>query len=216
MDQNKVTAVTNWAKPSMIKELQRFLGFVNFYRQCIRNFSIVAAPMTCLLKARKKGGKLYFTAEACATFEALKRTFVSAPVLKTPDPNKPFILEVDASEVGIGAVLSQRQGSPERLHPCAYFPLKLTTSAIGNCSLLRPLLKSEDTGCYIPSQCSRITAILNTSSRLNGKIPDKRAGLYFSRSLTLPSLTTPALRMLRQMRCLDSTLLLDKISLPSP
>ncbi|KAK1806150.1 hypothetical protein P4O66_000042 [Electrophorus voltai] len=49
-----------------------------------------------------------------------------APILRLPDAELPFIIEVDASEVGVGAVLSQRSGEDKRLHPCAYFSLCLS------------------------------------------------------------------------------------------
>lgn len=73
-------------------------------------------------------------------FELLKSRFISTPVLKMPNPNIPFILKVDASEVGIGAVLFQRHGTPAKLHPCAFFSRKLTPAEanynIGNRELL--------------------------------------------------------------------------------
>lgn len=128
MDRNTVAAVTNWPEPSTVKELQQFMGFANFYLRFIWNFSTVAVPMTDLLKGRKKGGKLIFSPEACAAFDTLKRWFTSAPVLKTPDPVKPFIVEVDTSEVGIETI-SQRQGTREKLHPCTFFSRKLTPGA---------------------------------------------------------------------------------------
>lgn len=56
----------------------------------------------------------------------LKERFTSAPVLKLPDPTKPFVVEVDASEVGLGEVLSQYYGAACKLHPCAFFSRKLT------------------------------------------------------------------------------------------
>ncbi len=62
MDERKVRAVTEWPQPTTIKELQRFLGFDNFYRRFIRNYSIVSAPLTSLLKG--KPSKLKWTEEA--------------------------------------------------------------------------------------------------------------------------------------------------------
>lgn len=76
--------------------------------------------MTHLLKDGKKGGKLHFTAEVHIAFNMLEQKLVSMPVLITPDPRKPFIVEVDVSEVGIGAI----HGTPEKLHPCAFFSQK--------------------------------------------------------------------------------------------
>lgn len=56
MGSNKVSVVTDWAEPTTTKELQCFLGFMNFYRRLIRNFSTIAAPMTNMLKGEKWGG----------------------------------------------------------------------------------------------------------------------------------------------------------------
>ncbi|KAL0173249.1 hypothetical protein M9458_033560, partial [Cirrhinus mrigala] len=138
MDMAKVQAVTEWPQPSTVKELQRFLGFANFYRRFIRDYSMVAAPLTSLLKG--KPSKLTWTAQASQAFAALKERFTSAPILKHPDPNLPFIVEVDASDCGIGAVLSQRHGNPGKLYPCAFFSRKLTAAErnydIGNKELL--------------------------------------------------------------------------------
>ena len=124
MDQSKVKAVTEWPCPKSIKELQRFLGFANFYKRFIRNFSAVAAPLTSLLKAA--AWKLCWTAAASTAFAKLKALFTTAPVLRHPDPTRPFVVEVDASKSGVGAVLSQRQGQPAKLFPCAFFSKKLS------------------------------------------------------------------------------------------
>ncbi|KAL0195007.1 hypothetical protein M9458_008579, partial [Cirrhinus mrigala] len=128
MDTAKVQAVTEWPQPTTIKELQRFLGFVNFYRRFIRNYSTVASPLTSLLK--DKPHKLKWTEEANHAFISLKERFTSAPILKHSDPNLPFIIEVDASDCGIGAVLSQRHGQPGKLHPCAFYSRKLTSAEL--------------------------------------------------------------------------------------
>ncbi|KAI2644826.1 Transposon Tf2-8 polyprotein [Labeo rohita] len=106
MDSSKIQAVTEWPQPTTVKELQCFLGFANFYRRFIHNYSMVAAPLTSLLKG--KPSKLAWTEMASQGFASLKERFTSAPILKHPDPNLPFIVEVDASDCGIGAVLSLR------------------------------------------------------------------------------------------------------------
>lgn len=54
MDDRKVKAVTEWPEPKTVKELQRFLGFTNFYQRFIKNFSMVAAPLTSLLRETQK------------------------------------------------------------------------------------------------------------------------------------------------------------------
>lgn len=138
MDESKVKAVTEWHTPSTIKELQRFLGFANFYRRFIRNYSMIASPLTSLLKG--KPSKLRWTPDATNAFQNLKDRFTTAPILKHPDPSLPFVVEVDASDCGIGAVLSQRHGQPGKLFPCAFFSRKLTAAEknydVGNKELL--------------------------------------------------------------------------------
>ncbi|KAI2668506.1 Transposon Tf2-11 polyprotein [Labeo rohita] len=138
MDKSKIQAVTEWPLPKTVKELQRFLGFANFYRRFIRHYSSIAAPLTSLLK--NKPSKLRWNPAAVKAFECLKTSFTTAPILKHPDPQLPFVVEVDASDCGIGAVLSQRHGNPGKLHPCAFFSRKLTAAErnydVGNKELL--------------------------------------------------------------------------------
>ncbi|KAL0150494.1 hypothetical protein M9458_054311 [Cirrhinus mrigala] len=115
MDKSKIQAVTEWPLPKTVKELQRFLGFANFYRRFIRHYSSIAAPLTSLLK--NKPSKLRWNPAAVKAFECLKTSFTTAPILKHPDPQLPFVIEVDASDCGIGAVLSQRHGNPVTFRP---------------------------------------------------------------------------------------------------
>ncbi|KAK3544484.1 hypothetical protein QTP86_013146 [Hemibagrus guttatus] len=110
MDIDKVWAVTEWSAPATIRELQRFLGFANFYRRFIRNHSSVATPLTSLLRGKPK--RLAWMDQARVAFQRLKDSFTTAPILCHPDPNQPFMVEVDASSSGLGAVLSQRHGDP--------------------------------------------------------------------------------------------------------
>ncbi len=70
MDEQKVRAVVNWPQPTTLKELQRFLGFANFYRRFIRNFSTIAAPMTSMIKAGTQC--LTWSSAAIAAFWSLK------------------------------------------------------------------------------------------------------------------------------------------------
>lgn len=64
--------------------------------------------------------------EAGTAFSKLKALFTSAPILIHSDPEKPFIVEVDASDVGVGVVLSQRSDTVSKLHPCVFFPRRLS------------------------------------------------------------------------------------------
>ncbi|KAK3574507.1 hypothetical protein QTP86_008556 [Hemibagrus guttatus] len=134
----KVQAVTEWPAPTMVQELQRFLGFANFYRRFILNYSLVAGPLTSLLRGKPK--KFTWTDQARTAFQQLKNCFTTAPILRHPDPDLPFVEEVDASSSGLGAVLSQRHGEPGKLHPCAFYSRKLTVMEVnydvGNRELL--------------------------------------------------------------------------------
>ncbi|KAI2664082.1 Transposon Tf2-6 polyprotein [Labeo rohita] len=146
MDETKVTAVRNWPQPKTLKQLQRFLGFSNFYRRFIRNFSTVAAPLTSMVK--KGSARLSWSPEALHAFHDLRLRFSSAPVLKHPDSQLPFLVEVDASSTGVGAILSQRLGEPPRTFPCAFFSHKLSPAErnydVGNRELLAIKLALEE------------------------------------------------------------------------
>ncbi len=109
--------------PDSRKALQRFLGFANFYRWFIRNFSQLAAPLNALTSTKTP---FRWSSAAGAAFAKLRSCFVSAPILVAPDPSRQFVVEVDASEVGVGAVLSQRSSLDGKMHPCAYFSHRLS------------------------------------------------------------------------------------------
>ncbi|KAI2666981.1 Transposon Tf2-6 polyprotein [Labeo rohita] len=146
MDPRKVAAVQDWPTPTMVKELQRFLGIANFYRRFIKGYSQINSVLTSLLKGAKK--TITWTSAAQTAFTQLKSAFCTAPVLKHPDPNSPFIVEVDAATTGVGATLSQWHGDPPILHPCAYFSKKLSSAEqnydVGNRELLAIKLALEE------------------------------------------------------------------------
>ncbi|KAK3562595.1 hypothetical protein QTP86_002072 [Hemibagrus guttatus] len=146
MDERKVAAVRDWPPPTTIKELQRFLDFANFYRRFIRRYSSITSPLTSLL--RNKPRSLTWNPAASQAFNTLKTAFTTAPLLVHPNPDLPFIVEVDASTTGVGAVLSQQQGNPPVLHPCAFFSRKLSPAEanydIGNRELLAIKLALEE------------------------------------------------------------------------
>ena len=136
-DPRKIQAVVDWPQPTNRKKLQSFLGFANFYRRFIRDYSRVAAPLTALTSSLRP---FVWTPDANTAFEGLKRRFTTAPVLLHPDPSRPFVVEVDASDTGLGAVLSQHSASDDKLHPCAFLSRRFTPAEenydIGNRELL--------------------------------------------------------------------------------
>ncbi|QRW03545.1 Retrotransposable element Tf2 protein [Ceratobasidium sp. AG-Ba] len=116
MEEEKIKAIMEWGAPRKIKEVQAFLGFVNFYRRFIAEFSKIARPLHDLTK---KDTRFEWSQECQQAFEEIKKRVSQDPVLIHPDPDKPFILETDASGIAIGAILSQR-GEDGYLHPVAY------------------------------------------------------------------------------------------------
>ncbi|XP_068089242.1 vomeronasal type-2 receptor 26-like [Hyperolius riggenbachi] len=138
MDPEKVSAVLEWPQPVGLKALQRFFAFANYYRRFIRGFSSVVAPLTSLTK--KGADPYYWSSEAQAAFDTLKKLFCSAPILRHVDVTLPFMVEVDASEIRVGAVLSQRSGLQDKTHPCAYFSRRFSPAErnydVGNRELL--------------------------------------------------------------------------------
>uniref|UniRef100_A0A3P9M887 Gypsy retrotransposon integrase-like protein 1 n=1 Tax=Oryzias latipes TaxID=8090 RepID=A0A3P9M887_ORYLA len=144
-DPAKIAAVTSWEPPTSGKQLQRFLGFANFYRRFIRNYSSIAAPLTQLTSVTKP---FIWTPEAQSAFTTLKHLFTSAPILSQPDPLRQYVVEVDASDSGVGAILSQREVNSGKLKPCAFFSRKLSMAErnydVGNRELLAIKLALEE------------------------------------------------------------------------
>jgi hypothetical protein len=92
--------------PKNLKDIQRFLGFVNFYQRFIKNFPGVAQPITDL--TRNKGLDFHWEPLQLVAFQQLKDTFTSMPILKLFDPALEVIIETDASNFAIGYILSQK------------------------------------------------------------------------------------------------------------
>ncbi|KAK3559696.1 hypothetical protein QTP86_017675, partial [Hemibagrus guttatus] len=134
-----------WSWVLLCQKCSFFFGFANFYRKFIRNFSSVAAPLSALTKGNIAG--FHWGPEAELAFNKLKCRFTSAPILILPNPEIPFIVEVDASDVGVGAVLSQR-GADNKLHPCAFLSHHLTSTErnyhVGDRELLAVKLALEE------------------------------------------------------------------------
>jgi hypothetical protein len=83
MDPAKVSAVTYWPGPGTRKQLQRFLGFANFYERFIRGFSSIASPLSALTSSKTS---FRWTDEVQGAFDTLKTRFSTAPILQIPEP----------------------------------------------------------------------------------------------------------------------------------
>lgn len=122
VDPEKVAAIRSWEAPVNVKGVRSFLGFANFYREFIEEFSDLSAPLS-ILTHKKEPWK--WGAEQEKAFRDLKERFITAPILAHWDPDLPTILEADCSGYSIGACLSQTD-KDGRLRPVAYFSRKLS------------------------------------------------------------------------------------------
>lgn len=109
-DPQKIKAILTWSAPKNVKELRRFLGLAGYYRKFIKRYAWMSKPLTQLLKK----GNFTWSEDAQFAFEKLRSALNSTPVLALLDFSQTFIIEADASQGGIGAVLMQEQ------HPIAY------------------------------------------------------------------------------------------------
>lgn len=118
-DRDKVAAMREWRVPTNLANLHSFLGFVSYYRWFIAGFAKIAAPLhrvVAQLTPQGKKGKTHrkplaeaWTTECETGFHKLRQALISAPILMYADFQMPFVLEIDASHGGLGAVLSQEQ-----------------------------------------------------------------------------------------------------------
>lgn len=128
MDPRRVIDIASWELPKTYRDIQVFLGFCNFYRRFIRNYSRIALPLTALLKGSKNGrkpGQVNLNLRERVAFRRLIAAFQSAPLLRHFDPSKPIRLETDASDGAMAGILSQ----PDEggiWHPVAFWSRKFT------------------------------------------------------------------------------------------
>jgi len=121
MDPVKLTAVTKWPTPKTMKEVQKFLGFCNFYRRFVKNYSALARP---LFNLTKKDVPFHWDHAEEQAFRMLQSALTLALVLILLDYEKPFTLITDASDYATGSILEQEDAFG-RSHPVAYFSKSL-------------------------------------------------------------------------------------------
>jgi RNase H-like domain found in reverse transcriptase/Reverse transcriptase (RNA-dependent DNA polymerase)/Integrase zinc binding domain/Chromo (CHRromatin Organisation MOdifier) domain len=123
MDPAKVAGVSEWPTPSNKKEVQSFLGFINFYRRFIEGFSHIARPLFDLTKA---DSVFKWSSEEKSAFDTLRDRITSAPILTLPDNSRPYRVEADSSDFATGAVLSQENPEDGKWHPVAFLSKSLS------------------------------------------------------------------------------------------
>ena len=109
-DTAKISAVRNWHAPDKVKAVLQFVGFVGYYRRCVKDFAGLAEPLVALTR---KGAPFVWMDRQQAAFEALKACLISAPILGFPTEDGRFLLDTDASLFAVGGVLIQIQGDQE-------------------------------------------------------------------------------------------------------
>jgi len=102
MEEEKVAGVLKWPMPQHVRDIRKFLGLANYYRHFVKDFAKVALPMN---KLTRKDEKWRWEEDQQKAFEQLKGIFMTRPVLATPDLDKEFRVEADASNFAMGGVL---------------------------------------------------------------------------------------------------------------
>lgn len=123
-DPDKIAVLRDWQPPSNVKELRSFLGFAGYYRRFVRNYSSLVKPLNALLvghptnkknKRKKEAVDWNWGPEQQNAFDTIIEKLTSPPVLAYADYTKPFMLNIDASGDGLGAVLYQEHDGKERV-----------------------------------------------------------------------------------------------------
>ncbi len=134
-DPGKIRSIQTWPQPTTVTEVRSFLGLCSYYRRFIQSFSAIAKPLHQLTE---KNRKFEWTEECEEAFYLLKTKLMSAPILAYPNSSDPYILDTDASQFGVGAVLSQLQQGEEKV--VAYYSRTLTKPERRYCVTRKELL----------------------------------------------------------------------------
>ena len=134
-DPEKVEAIRGWPTPVCLREVRVFLGMYSYYRKFVPKFAEIAAPLHTLNRKNRR----FLGEEACQeSFEELKVQLTSSPVLALPRDEVDYIVNTDASDAALGAVLLQVQHGEER--PVVYFSRLYSRTEVNYCTTRRELL----------------------------------------------------------------------------
>lgn len=150
-DPEKVEAISKFPTPTTKKEVKRFLGTASWYRRFIPQFSTIAGPLNKLTSTKKNSPPFLWTPEADRAFHHLKSMLIEAPILACPNFDLPFDVHTDASNFGVGAMLSQTIDGIE--HPVAYMSRSLSGAernySVTEREALAVLTALEHWRCYL-------------------------------------------------------------------
>lgn len=151
VDPTKIDSIVNYPTPTNKKEIKRFLGIASWYRKFVPQFSTISGPLNKLTSTSKKRNPFVWSAEADECFTKLKELLVSAPILSCPNFDLPFEVHTDASNYGVGGLLTQTIDGVE--HPIAYTSRTLTGAeknySITEREALAVLFALEHWRCYL-------------------------------------------------------------------
>ena len=134
-DPSKIDTIKNWPIPKNVKEVRSFLGLCSYYRKFIYKFSDIAKPLHKLTELNRK---FVWDADCNAAFDKLRRALISTPILAYPEEEGLFTLDTDASNNGLGAVLSQDQNGVEKV--ISYYSKAFSSAERNYCVTRRELL----------------------------------------------------------------------------
>lgn len=179
-DPELIKSVIEFPRPRRIKDIQSFLGLTGYYRRFIRDYAKIAEPLLKQLRNGQKANNhhIQWTQECESAFDSLKKKLTNAPIMNTPNFEAPFILELDACEYGLGAVLTQEYenqkyviayasrtlSSPERKYGATEREALAIVWAVKH---FRPYL--EGSKIYIRSDCKALEW-MRTAKDVTGRI----------------------------------------------
>ncbi|CAF4003985.1 unnamed protein product [Rotaria magnacalcarata] len=174
-DPGLVASVQLFPQPTKIKDIQSFLGLTGYYRKFIKDYAKIAEPLISQLRSHQKSNRamnhIEWSDKCTKAFDELKTALTQAPILQTPNFNEAFILEIDACDYGLGAILIQEYDNQQfviayasRTQTAAernYFPTEKEALAIYWATKhFRPYL--EGTMIYMRSNCRALQWLLDT------------------------------------------------------
>jgi len=112
MQSSKVETINSWTACKDVSEVRAFMGLSGYYKRFVKDFSVIAAPLYALTQ---KGAEFCWTSECQEAFDELKQRLTSEPILALPTDDRTYVLDTDASDFGLGAILSQDQNGQEKV-----------------------------------------------------------------------------------------------------
>ncbi|MES9884745.1 MAG: reverse transcriptase domain-containing protein [Sedimenticola sp.] len=156
-DPKKVEVVKNWPTPKNVHDVRSFLGLCSYYRRFVKNFADIARPLHQLTE---KATTFVWTDACSEAFDTLREALITAPVLSYPSTRSNFILDTDASGVGVGAVLSQSDGGIERV--VAYYSRALGKAERNYCITRKELLAVVESVKHFHHYIYGVTTVVRT------------------------------------------------------